>query len=66
VDRLRFGELDVDDDAERGRALLDLKEVLVLLLQLLRTVLVLDGHQLQRYLVGRVDARRPPGVRNPE
>ena len=42
MDRLRFGELDVEDDAEHGRALFNLKQVLVLLLELLRAVLVLE------------------------
>ena len=56
----RLDELDVEDDAEHGSALLDLEQVLELLLELLRAVLVLDGDELERDLVGGVLAARDP------
>lgn len=50
VDGLGLSELDVEDDPQHPRALLDLKQVLVLFLALDRVVLKLDRHQLQRDL----------------
>src|SRR5690349_9935689 len=60
MDRPRFRELDVEDDSEHSRALFNLKQVLVLLLQFIPVFLNLDGHELQLYLVGGVLATCDP------